>query len=143
MKSTDYIKKILLGSCVYYTAATFFILFLYFALNRDLSGGVQTLALIAILPFALCFSSANVIYRHTPLDKWIRVVLHYVLTVGGAFLFLYLPNKDPQQSGSQALLLFLVFTVIYVIVMSIILTISGRIRRVTRDEGKYHSVYKK
>lgn len=143
MSSKEYFKKIALGSCVYYTSATFFILFLYFALNRDLTGGMQTLALIAILPFAVCFSSANVIYCQTSLDKWLRVVLHYVLTVGGAFLFLYLPNKDPQQSGSQAFLLFLVFSLIYTIVMAIILTVSGRIRRVTRDEGKYHSVYRK
>ena len=59
MNTKDYVKKIALGTCVYYTAATFLVLFLYFALNLDLSGGMQALALIAILPFALCFSAAN------------------------------------------------------------------------------------
>ena len=143
MKPKDYVKQIALGACVYYTAATFLLLFIYFALNIDLSGGMQTVALIFILPFAICFSSANIVYRHTPLKKWLRVLIHYVLTVGGAFGFLYLPNKDPQQKASTALLLFLVFSVIYILIMGAILIICARIRRVERDEAKYHSVYKK
>ncbi len=143
MKLKDYLKKIALDSCVYYTAATFLVLFIYFALNTDLSGGVQTHALIAILPFSICFATANRLYRHSALDKWLRVMIHYTLTIGGAFLFLYLPNKDPQQSTSQALLLFLVFSLIYALIMGAVLTVSARIHRVKRDEGKYHSVYKK
>lgn len=143
MKPKDFAKHIALGTCVYYTAATFFLLFVFFALNIDLSGGMQTVALIAILPFAFCFSLANCIYRHTALAASLRFVLHYILTVGGAFLFLFLPNRDPQQKSSSALLLFLVFTVIYLIVMVTVLVIAGRIKRVKRDEGNYHSVYKK
>ena len=143
MKPKDFAKHIALGTCVYYTAATFLILFIYFALNIDLSGGMQAGALVAILPFAFCFALANCIYRHTALVTSLRFVLHYVLTVGGAFLFLFVPNRDPQQKTSSALLLFLIFTVIYLIVMVTILVIAGRIKRVQRDEGNYHSVYKK
>ena len=143
MSTKDVLKKIALGSCVYYTAVTFFVLFLYFALNLDLARGMQAPALIAILPFSVLFASANTIYRHTHLPKLARVMIHYVLTVGGAFFFLYMPNKDPQQSGKQALILFLLFSLLYAIVMGIVLMISGRIHRVKRDEGKYHNVYKK
>ena len=143
MNTKEFFKRIALGSCVYYTAVTFLVLFIYFILNFDLADGMQALALIAILPFAVCFASANTIYRHTSLAKWLRVMIHYMLTVGGAFLFLYLPNKDPQQSGKQGLILYLVFTLLYAIVMGIVLAVSGRIHRVTRDEGKYHNVYKK
>lgn len=138
-----YLKKIALHSCVYYTAVTFFVLFLYVLLMRDLSRGLQAFALIMFLPFSICFASANIIYRETPLSKWARVTLHYLLTVGGAYVFLYLPNKDPQQSGAAALVLFLIFTLIYVIIMSIVLGVSSRIHRVKRDEEKYHNVYKK
>ncbi len=143
MNAKEVVKRIALGSCVYYTAVTFLVLFLYFVLNLDLADGMQALALIAILPFSVLFASANTIYRHTALAKWLRVIIHYVLTVGGAFVFLYLPNKDPQQTGKQALLLYLVFTVLYAIVMGTVLIISGRIHRVKRDEGNYHNVYKK
>ncbi len=143
MNAKEVFKKIALGSCVYYTAVTFLVLFLYFALNLDLADGMQALALIAILPFSILFASANTVYRHTDLAKWLRVIIHYVLTVGGAFVFLYLPNKDPQQTGKQALILYLVFTVLYAIVMGTVLIIGGRIHRVKRDEGNYHNVYKK
>jgi threonine/homoserine/homoserine lactone efflux protein len=119
------------------------ILFIYFALNKDLKDGIQPLALMAILPFAIAFSSANTLYRHSTFPKWLRFFIHYALTVGGAFLFLYLPNKDPQQKASAAFILFLVFTVIYLVIMITVLVISARIHRVKRDEGKYHSVYKK
>ena len=143
MNAKDYAKKIALGTCVYYTGATFFILFLYFVLNIDTTLGVQPVILLSILPFAFFFSVANTIYRHTEIKIGWKVLIHYALTVGGAFLFLYLPNKSPQQRASGALLLFLVFTVLYFIVMGIIWTIRGRIKRVSRDEEKYHKVYKK
>ena len=143
MNSKDYAKKIALGTCVYYTASTFFILFLYFVLNTDLSNGVNPIALMTILPFAFMFSVANVIYRNTELKFASRALLHYILTVGGAFTCLYLPNKTPQQKAAGAFLLFLIFTLIYFIIMSTIWMIKARIKRVSRDEAKYHSVYKK
>lgn len=143
MSTKDYAKKIAIGTCIYYTAVTFLILFLYFALNVDTTMGVQPVILIAILPFALFFSVANTIYRHTELQIGWRALIHYALTVGGAFLFLYLPNKDPHQKASVALLLFLLATVIYFLIMGTIWVLQARIKRVKRDEAKYHSVYKK
>ena len=143
MSTKDYAKKIAIGTCIYYTATTFLILFLYFVLNVDLTLGIDPLALISILPFAVCFSVANVIYRHTKLKIGWRALIHYVLTVGAAFVCLYLPNKTEQQKASGALILFLLFTVIYFLIMGTIWIITGRIKRVTRDEEKYHSVYKK
>ena len=143
MNTKDYAKRIALGTCIYYTAATFLILFLYFVLNVDTTMGVQPVILLAILPFAFFFSVANTIYRHTEINFGWKVLIHYLLVVGGTFLFLYLPNKDPQQRASFALILFLLFTVVYFLVMGTIWTIKARIKRVKRDESKYHSVYKK
>ena len=143
MNSKDYAKKIALGTCVYYTAATFLILFLYFAMNVDTTLGVQPVILLAILPFAFFFTVANTIYRHTEIQFGWKILIHYALTVGGAFLFLYLPNKDPQQRGAVMLILFLLFTLVYFLIMGTIWTIKARIKRVNRDEAKYHSVYKK
>ena len=143
MSTNEYAKKIALGTCVYYTVATFLILFLYFVINVDLSAGVNPVALITILPFAFMFSVANVIYRHTELKFVPRMLLHYVLTVGGAFTCLYLPNKSPEQKTAGAILLFLIFTVIYFLIMGVIWIAQARVKTVKRDESKYHSVYKK
>ncbi len=143
MSTKDYAKKIALGTCVYYTVATFLILFLYYVINVDLWGGDNPVALITILPFAFFFSVANVIYRHTELKFAARMLLHYALTVGGTFTCLYLPNKTAEQQTAGAILLFLIFTVIYFVIMGAIWTVNARIKRVKRDEAKYHSVYKK
>ncbi len=143
MSTKDFAKKIALGTCVYYTAVTFLILFFYFVINADLSNGVNPVALITILPFAFMFSVANFIYRHTALKFAARMLLHYALTVGGAFTCLYLPNKTAEQQTAGAMLLFLIFTVIYFVIMGAIWTVCARINRVKRDEAKYHSVYKK
>ena len=142
MKPKDYVKSVALGACVTYTVTIFLILFFYFLLNKDLSDGVRPVALIAVLPFAILFASANVVYRKTPLAKWLRVLIHYVLTVGGAFLCLYLPNKDPDVPAAKSMILFLIFTAVYAVIMAAVLLIAARIRRVKRDEGKYNSVYK-
>ena len=143
MNAKDFAKKLALSTCIYYTGATFLTLLVYFALNVNTKMGVQPIILIAILPFAFFFSVANTIYRHTEWRLLFRALLHYALTIGGAFLFLYLPNKDPQQRASGALLLFLLSTLLYFLVMGTIWTIQARIKRVNRDEAKYHKVYKK
>ena len=109
----------------------------------DTTLGVQPVILLAILPFAFFFAVANTIYRYTEIKFGYKALIHYILTVGGTFLFLYLPNKDPQQRGSVMLVLFLIFTVAYFLIMGTIWTIKARIKRVSRDESKYHSVYKK
>ena len=143
MSTKDFFKKIALDSCVWYTAVTFLILFFYFVINADLSQGVNPVALITILPFAFMFSVANVVYRHTALKFSARMLLHYALTVGGAFVCLYLPNKTAEQKTAGAMLLFLIFTIIYFLIMGTIWTVNARIKRVKRDEANYHSVYKK
>ncbi len=137
-----YIKKIVTAACIYYTAATFLILFLYWALNSDLSRGVQPRSLIFILPFAICFATANVIFGHAPIGPGMRVLLHFLLTVGGAWIFLYLPGRDPAAAGSQGLILFLALTILYAIIMGAVLVFKARIKRVQRDESEYNGVYK-
>ena len=143
MHSQNHLKHIALFSCVYYTVFTFLILFLYFALNTDLSKGMHPVALIAILPFSICFATANALYRHTELKKILRLLFHFILTVGGAMLFLYLPNKTPAQDLTSAMLILLVLAVLYWAVMGTILIVSARMRRVERETAPYQSVYKK
>ncbi|MBE6594515.1 MAG: hypothetical protein E7644_01815 [Ruminococcaceae bacterium] len=143
MEKHPYLKKIALSTCVYYTAVTFFILFLFFLINTDLSRGVHPISLIMFLPFSFFFASANAYFRHGKQSLALRVLAHYALTMGGVFLFLYLPNKTEGQSASGAFLLFLALSVLYIVIMSVILVIRSRFKRVTREESEYVSVYSK
>ncbi len=138
-----YIKKILLSTCVYYTIVTFFVLFLYWIINADLSRGLNPISLILFLPFSLAFSFANHLFRHGKMNKAGKVLLHYLLTMGGIFLFLFLPNKSGGQSPAGAFILFLVLSIIYAVIVGIILFLQGRMQKLGRDTSAYVSVYKK
>lgn len=139
----SYVKKICTHTCIYYTSATFGLLLIYAILARDLTQGLQVKAQICILPFALLFACANVIFTNAPLSTAWRVALHYAFTLAGIMLCLYLPNKDPQAGGSQGLVLFLALSVVYAIVMGVILGLGARIKHVKRDASRYTNLYKK
>ena len=143
MSAKDYLKKIGVHTCIYFTASTFLLLFLYFVLSLDLSTGLHPVAQICILPFSFLLATANVFFKYAA-DWGIgwRVAIHYCLTLGGAFICLYLPNKAESASTSGGLILFVVLTVLYAIVMGIVLGVRARIRRVTRDTSHYKTLYK-
>ena len=143
MEKKNHFKKIMLDTCIYYTAVTFFVLFLYFLINADLSRGVHPVSLILFLPFSFCFAAANYYFKHARSGTALKVFLHYTLTLGGTWLFLFLPNKAKGQSASGAFILFVALSVLYAIVMTVILVIRSRYNRVTRDESDYVSVYNK
>ena len=143
MRAKEWLRHIALFSCVYYTATTFLILLIYFLVTFDLSRGVRAPALAAILPFAVFFASANALYRHTALKKPLRVFIHYLLTIGGAMLFLYLPNRETGARAENFFKLLLVLSLLYAIVMTVILLLSARAARVRRDTADYREVYKK
>lgn len=144
MQEKGFYKQIALYACVYYTVTTFLISFIYWALNTgNIKSGFHLIALVLVFPFSLMFSAANTLYRHTKMKKGWRLLLHFVLTVGGAFLFLYLPNKASEQGAFGAVVIFMVFAIVYWVIMSAVLGISARTRRVKREATTYTSVYRK
>ncbi len=144
MSAKDYLKKIGAHTCIYFTAITFLLLFLYFALSLDLSTGINPVAQICILPFSFLLATANIFFKYaTDWGIGWRVSIHYCLTLGGAFVCLYLPNKVEGASSSQGLILFVVMTVLYAVIMGIVLGVRARIRHVTRDSAHYKSLYGK
>ena len=142
MQANEAIKKIAVRTCVYFTVTSLLIL----AVNWVLTGlpeGMRPLALILILPFSLCFAAANVLLRYSKLQKALVIVLHYILTVGGIFLCLYLPIRQPGSTASGAFLFFALLTLIYAVVMAVVGVFKNRANRLKRDRKDYKSVYKK
>lgn len=145
MSAKDISKKIAIHACIYYTATTFLLIFLFWLISNDIGRAMHPVALICVLPFSVCFAAANVYFRHAneKTGMALRVAVHYALTMAGFWLFLFLPNKSSEQTGAGAFMLFMIVTLLYAIVMGFILYFKARIRRVKRDEAKYTSVYKK
>ena len=137
-----FVRPILRLACIYYTITTFLLIFLFWLISNNITRAMHPIALMLILPFCICFATANTLWRRTVLSGFLAVLLHYVLSVGGAFLFLFLPNKNPGAPASGALILFLVITSIYAIIMSVIGYMRRRIKHMTREKSEYTSVYK-
>ncbi len=143
MQKISYLKKIGCHACIYYTVTTFLLIFLFWLISDDITRAMHPVALMLILPFSLCFAAANVLFQYSRLAPWLKVVLHYAITMLGIWLFLFLPNKAEGQSGSGAFILYLVLSFIYALIMGVTLYMRGRIKRITREESKYTSVYQK
>lgn len=135
-------KRICLHACVYYTVTTFLLIFLFWLISDDITRAMHPVSLMLILPFSLGFAAANTLFQYAKWATWIRVLLHYALTMASIWCFLFLPNKAEGQSASGALILYLILTLIYAIVMGVVLYYRGRIKNITREKSKYISVYK-
>ena len=143
MQKKDYLKKIWLSACVYYTATTFLLIFLFWLISDDITRAMHPVALMLILPFSVCFAAANTLFKYAGFAEWIKVLLHYAITMASIWCFLFLPNKANGQTAGGAFILYMVLTVIYAIIMGVVLYMRGKIKRITREETKYTSVYKK
>lgn len=143
MSAKSYVKKILTHACVCFTVTAFLLLVLYWIINADMTRGLHPLALVLIFPFSLFFATANVLLRHAPWPRSLAVTVHFILTVGGVMLFLYLPNRPAGSTASGGLIFFFFVAVAYAVVMGIIALVRGRAKRLRAENKDYKSVYKK
>jgi len=143
MQRKELLKRIMLSACVYYTVTTFLLIFLFWLFAGDITRAMHPVALMLILPFCVCFATANRIFKSQKLARWQRVLTHYAITMASIFLFLFLPNKAKGQPVGGAFLLLLILTLIYALIMGTILFFSARVARISREESTYTSVYKK
>lgn len=135
------LKRVLVHTCICFTLTSLLLLFIYWVISKDTTHGIQPLPFLLMLPFSFLFALANAELSRAPMPKVLRVAIHYILTVGGAFVCLYLPNRGSGSTSSQGLVLFFVFTALYAVIMIPLLILSARARHVKRDETEYKSVY--
>ena len=138
----NYFKKICAHAGLYFTAATFALILFSLIFNMDLTHGVNPIAQMLILPFALLFATGNVQYKYASYSLIYRVFIHYILTVVGAFCLLYLPNRTGTANASQGVILYIALTVFYAIVMGVVLGVSARAKKMQRDSKSYKKLYK-
>ena len=138
-----YLGRIFKNACIYYTVTTFLLIFLFWLIADDITRAMHPTALMLIFPFSLLFATANMIFRESELDTWLKVIIHYTVTMLALMLCLYLPNKAVNARASGAFALLLILSVIYFIVMAVVLYLRARVFRIERDEKSYTGVYKK
>ena len=143
MNAKDYLKKICVHTAIYFTCGTLLLLMFLFIMSADvLTRGIPAVPQLLMLPFSLLLAIANVQFRYAQLSTAWRVTFHSLLTVGGMFLLVYLPNQEPGKPASVHFGFLLGILLLYAVVMSIFLLIRARTLRVKRDATHYRSVYK-
>ena len=135
-KSHSALRSVLLGAACIYTAVILFLCFILTGLSDGASGAVAPLNFLLVFPFSLCFSLANYLHRSAKMGGFVKFVLHFFLTVGGFFCFLYLPAFW-ESSSSSSILVFVAVSVLYLILYGAFLLFTKRWRREFREKEEY------
>ena len=134
-KPTSTIKKIFVDASIIYTAVVLFVCLVLTGMTEN-PPSVSPLNFLFIFPFSLCFSLANYLHHSDRIGAAFKFILHFLLTVGGFFCFLYLPAFPNGKTASSVLVLFIVI-VVYLFVYGIVLLLSRRWKREFQSEASY------
>ncbi len=134
-KPFDSVRSILKGAAVTYTTVVLFVCFVLTGVSEN-SAGISPMNFLLIFPFALCFSLANHLLRSEKLGGFPKFLLHFLLTIGGFFVFLYLPAFPGGKSSSSVLVLFIV-TIVYLILYGTVLLLRKRWKKEFGTETTY------
>lgn len=130
-----FIKKALSLSTVYYTLTVIaFSAVMMFSHSSESALSLDPTRILYIYPFCLSFAVANVILKHTNFQVVMRWIVHFVLTVAGAYLFIILPAELEASSGNfMGLMLILA---IYIVGVIIAVLFSKRIKNAIREDNE-------
>ena len=133
MNSWRLVKKLLINTCVYFTLISVVILLLGLLADGGGAGGVLSTQSLLFLPFSLLMAIAQELLRADKLARWIRFVLHYVITLLDIYLFLLLPSSA-RPSSATLLVLFAILTLVYWILFGIIALLISRVKKLLEED---------
>lgn len=129
----------ILHACAWYAVISTAVLLIY--MIRDMAP--SPLRLLFVLPLSLCLSGASRV-RHSSLSAAARIVCHALLTLGGAYLFAYLPMQiELKPSARVTLVSVLLGVLIYVPVMAVIAVLTRRKERRNTEDKPYQPQFGK
>lgn len=129
-------QKIMTDSCIVYAVIVIVLCVLLLFVSEGASRAVSPLNFLLVFPFSVLFSSANYIGKSTRLSSILRFIIHAVFTVGGFFVFLYLPAFS-GSSESSSLVVFIVFLALYLIVYGTVILFRRRWKKELSAESDY------
>ena len=139
------LKDLWLGTCARFTVLCLILLVTSAIASDSLTiTYVDTVRFFLLLPFGLCLTLSAWVRRSDKLSAGGKVALHALSTLGGFYLFCYLPYQvrtDP--SGMQVLIILLLVAVLYAAVMAIWAGVTRKSRQRKLDETPYESQFRK
>lgn len=129
------LKKTLCFSTIYYTLAIIaFSTIMLISHTDESSLALDPSRILYIYLFCLSFATANVILKHTNMQAVARWILHLILTVAGAYMFIILPADLESSSGNFMGLM--IILALYVVGVLLTLLFSVRIKRAMREDAE-------
>ena len=129
------LKKTLCFSTIYYTLAIIaFSTIMLISHTDESSLALDPSRILYIYLFCLSFATANVILKHTNIQAVARWILHLILTVAGAYMFIILPADLESSSGNFMGLM--IILALYVVGVLLTLLFSVRIKRAMREDDE-------
>ena len=139
------VKELWLGTCARYTVLCLILLVASAIASNSLTVTyVDTVSFLLQLPFGLCLTLAAWVRRSDKLSTGVKVGLHSLATLGGFYLFCYLPYQlRTKPSGMQIFVILLLVVILYAITMAIVVAVTAKTRQKKLDEVPYESQYRK
>ena len=128
------VKHIFVSSAVIFTMVVLLLGFILAGTSGDLS--IDPIRFLLIYPFALSLATGNHLHKAKKKSPLLSFLFHFLFTVGGFFLFLYLPAYKGASSSSSFLVL-LLFAVIDLAVYGIYAIFRNRWKKQVRLESDY------
>lgn len=128
----QFIRQLIGGTCQWFTLLAVGLMLIRLIVEGNGDGIIEITRFLLLLPCGLFWTAAGVVYRHTALAGWLRLLLHYLLTVLAFFLFLWLPTGT--HTGVKNLLAIVFSSLIYAIVFAIVLLTRRRIRGIREED---------
>ncbi|MBQ9784361.1 MAG: hypothetical protein IJW29_02565 [Clostridia bacterium] len=92
-------------------------------------------AFLMLFPFGLCMSAAGMLFASAKIQRWLRILGHYVITIVAFILFVLLPNQNAAApfKGSFILILIVLLTVIYWILFLFVHIFKTKIKKLFEE----------
>lgn len=139
------LRSLWLGTCARYT-----LLCLILLVTSSIAADSLTLTYVdsvrffLLLPFGLCLTLAAMTRRSATLSTGAKCALHPLITLGGFYVFCYLPYQlRTKPSGMQILIILLLVIILYATVMAIYAAAVSKRNRKKAEETPYESQFSK
>ena len=141
MTVKNFIKKLLIDSCVYFSA----IMLIYIIIAAIINVQEATLLLdasrvVLFFVFACLFSAANSVYRIKTISGGLRLLCHFLIVTFAFYTCLILPLSLRPASVFVGLVL---FAILYFAVFGIYTAIASRYRANKESHQQYTTQFKK
>lgn len=139
------IRSLWLGTCARYTVLCLILLVTSAIASDSLTVTyVDTVRFFLLLPFGLTLTLAAWVRRSPKLGAGAKVGLHALATLGGFYLFCYLPYQvRTKPVGMQVLIILLLVVALYALVMGVYAAVTAKTRRRRVDDTPYEKQFSK